>query len=228
MREPRRLRLQAWAMAKQLEQNPSELTAAEGADIITLNPAPEQIRALSRADVAIKPNSLPIASPAHAMTKAPADEPVGWRAIVFYVSIASLLSGGLTYLATMPGQSVEVGPRAVVQRAAPKTEARTVALPAVESPPVRFTNPFDATEVFEFPPGTSEAEARQAVAAVLLQRARDRQRSWSKVTYERTKQPLKSPLSRHAISINSVDEHRTDALPPSACICRDQGGLSHG
>jgi hypothetical protein len=42
-------------------------------------------------------------------------------------------------------------------------------------PPVRFKNPFDASEVFEFPPGTSKAEARRAVAELLVQRARDRQ-----------------------------------------------------
>jgi hypothetical protein len=41
--------------------------------------------------------------------------------------------------------------------------------------PVRFSNPFDASEVFEFPPATSDEQARQSVAATLLQRARDRQ-----------------------------------------------------
>ena len=40
---------------------------------------------------------------------------------------------------------------------------------------VRFSNPFDASEVFEFPPGTSDEQARQSVAAILVQRARDRQ-----------------------------------------------------
>jgi hypothetical protein len=40
--------------------------------------------------------------------------------------------------------------------------------------PVRFSNPFDASEVFEFPPGTSDEQARQSVAAILRQRARDR------------------------------------------------------
>jgi hypothetical protein len=43
------------------------------------------------------------------------------------------------------------------------------------NPTVRIRNPFDATEVFEFSPGTSEAEARQSVANILMQRARDRQ-----------------------------------------------------
>jgi hypothetical protein len=40
---------------------------------------------------------------------------------------------------------------------------------------VKFVNPFDAREVFEFPAGTTRAEARDAVAEILLQRARDRQ-----------------------------------------------------
>jgi hypothetical protein len=40
--------------------------------------------------------------------------------------------------------------------------------------PVYFRNPFDASEVFEFPPGTSQAEAREAVADLLLKRARER------------------------------------------------------
>jgi hypothetical protein len=39
---------------------------------------------------------------------------------------------------------------------------------------VRVKNPFDATEVFEFPAGTTKAEARQKIAELLLQRAVDR------------------------------------------------------
>ena len=37
--------------------------------------------------------------------------------------------------------------------------------------PLRVANPFDATEIFEFPAGTSEADARDAVAGFLLERA---------------------------------------------------------
>ena len=39
---------------------------------------------------------------------------------------------------------------------------------------VKFQNPFDATEVFEFPAGTSATEAREAVTELLLRRARER------------------------------------------------------
>jgi hypothetical protein len=40
--------------------------------------------------------------------------------------------------------------------------------------PVRIKNAFDATEVFEFPPGTTESESREAVAELLLSRASER------------------------------------------------------
>ncbi len=66
----------------------------------------------------------------------------------------------------------------------PVVAATVAALPASGAPaappqsaevvPVRFTNPFDKTEVFEFPPGTSDIEARDAVAELLAQRARER------------------------------------------------------
>jgi hypothetical protein len=36
---------------------------------------------------------------------------------------------------------------------------------------LRVANPFDASEVFEFPAGTSEADAREAVAGFLIERA---------------------------------------------------------
>jgi hypothetical protein len=53
--------------------------------------------------------------------------------------------------------------------------AVTPARPAEpQGAPVRIKNAFDATEVFEFPHGTTESEARQAVAELLLSRARDR------------------------------------------------------
>ena len=43
-----------------------------------------------------------------------------------------------------------------------------------DGPPTLFTNPFDPTEVFELPPGLSEEEARERVAQILLERARER------------------------------------------------------
>jgi len=59
----------------------------------------------------------------------------------------------------------------VPQRAA---EPPTTEVANTDPPPVRFANPFDAGEVFEFPAGTSYVEARDQVAQVLLARARER------------------------------------------------------
>jgi hypothetical protein len=47
--------------------------------------------------------------------------------------------------------------------------------------PTRFANPFDASEVFEFPPGTTEDAARESVAEILLERARERRAQLSSV-----------------------------------------------
>lgn len=46
--------------------------------------------------------------------------------------------------------------------------------------PVRVVNPFDKTEVFDFPPGTSAEDSREKVAQILLQRARDRRSHWAR------------------------------------------------
>jgi hypothetical protein len=49
--------------------------------------------------------------------------------------------------------------------------------PDPPDPPVRVRNPFDAHEVFEFPAGTTKAEARRRVSELLMQRAADRRAS---------------------------------------------------
>lgn len=54
--------------------------------------------------------------------------------------------------------------------------AMVTSAPSVEpaAPRVKFPNPFDRKEVFEFPAGTSRAEAREKVAQLLLKRAQER------------------------------------------------------
>jgi hypothetical protein len=37
--------------------------------------------------------------------------------------------------------------------------------------PLRVANPVDSTEIFEFPAGTSEADAQEAIAGFLIERA---------------------------------------------------------
>jgi hypothetical protein len=54
-------------------------------------------------------------------------------------------------------------------------ELLSEATPPAEAEPVRLTNPFDAEEVFEFSPGTTQDAAREAVADILMKRAMSRQ-----------------------------------------------------
>ena len=106
-----------------------------------------------------------------------------WPAVILVVAAVSGLSGGTAYLATTPAQPVHVEGNAVVRTATLQTTAPHPA----DTAPVRFANPFDATEIFEFPSGTSDTEARQAVADLLVQRAHDRQNSSSKIARQRRK-----------------------------------------
>jgi hypothetical protein len=120
--------------------------------------------------------------------------------------VAGLL-GGLTYLATARAPHpvpmvADSGSRPTVAREAPTpapASARTSvpasaptsepAAPATPDVPVRFKNPFDASEVFEFPAGTSRAEMRDAVAELLSQRALERQSLFVKRPRRNTKTP---------------------------------------
>ena len=54
-------------------------------------------------------------------------------------------------------------------------EPPQVTEPVGDQTPVLVRNPFDRSEVFEFPPGTTPEEAHAAVADALLERARERQ-----------------------------------------------------
>jgi hypothetical protein len=69
------------------------------------------------------------------------------------------------------------------EAAATAASAAESTSPSATDLPVRIRNPFDRTEVFEFPPGTSQDEARQAVADRLLDRARERRTSLPRPTH---------------------------------------------
>lgn len=85
---------------------------------------------------------------------------------------AIALLAGVAYLAAKPVYTA-APPVPVVAQEEPIAEPEPPPVePAVE--PVRFKNPFDHREVFEFPAGTTKAEARDKVAEILMGRARER------------------------------------------------------
>ena len=65
---------------------------------------------------------------------------------------------------------------------APKEVIHQSVVPANPAPAmVQVRNPFDASEVFEFPAGTSPAESREKVAEMLLKRATERRAQWARI-----------------------------------------------
>jgi hypothetical protein len=88
------------------------------------------------------------------------------------VAIAAFLST-IAYVAVTKARPVEM-PVFITVPQLPRETAPQTAPVVVEAVPVRFANPFDKGEVFEFPPGTTQMEAHDAVAAALLQRGQSR------------------------------------------------------
>ena len=80
-------------------------------------------------------------------------------------------------------------PAPAVASAAPLAEVAPAGPPEPQGAPVRIKSAFDATEVFEFPPGTTESEAREAVAELLLSRARDRRAEGLALKHAGNRQP---------------------------------------
>ena len=155
------------------------------ADTIELELTPEQVLALSHgahaiADRADAPDATPAVAPAVASPTKPRTQSGGTTRFRFWplALIAAVLGATvwLTWWMAAPHVAPHDPPELAVGPPAP---ARVVVAPdppppPPAGPPVRVKNPFDAREVFEFPPGTTKAEARQAVADLLMQRALER------------------------------------------------------
>ena len=80
---------------------------------------------------------------------------------------------GITYVRQIGEEPIQLA-----QKVDPKPvrvgEERAPTAPSADSEAMLIKNPFDRTEAFEFPPGTSKTEAREAVAKLLMERAHDR------------------------------------------------------
>lgn len=95
--------------------------------------------------------------------------------IVLAVSVAvtGIMVVGARYEYSTPDRRAASSMTTVLQKASQLETSVPTSDAEVE--PVLFANPFDEAEVFEFPPGTSESEARDAVADMLMKRAMERQ-----------------------------------------------------
>jgi hypothetical protein len=128
------------------------------------------------------------------------------------LSIAVVLALIAATIALWPTeQNAKTAPQAAVALQSTKApvsadpqEARPAAQNAPQNLPTRFTNPFDASEVFEFPPGTTGDAARASVAETLLQRGRERQAQIGGATHDRGHGRPLPPLQSPALASESI------------------------
>ncbi len=191
-----------------VERDPPGLAADPDEDTAELQLSPRELDALSRAAVEARSAPLPMdpvdvppcASQSHLEPSGrPARHALSlrWPRVPFEVAtlvavMAIALASGVHRSANAPlGKRVDHRVRIAVST---QTNSDMGAQPAGE--PVKIQNPFDATEVFEFPPGTSQAAARESVAQVLLERGRAR---------------LERPIATRRLS-----SHRGERSPPAS------------
>jgi hypothetical protein len=91
--------------------------------------------------------------------------------VVFSVAFAGMIAAGALRESDKRA-ALPPPPPAVVPDSVPPPPVQVAELPPPE--PVVLVNPFDKTEKFTFPPGTSKADARDQMATLLLQRAVER------------------------------------------------------
>ncbi len=151
-------------------------------DTIELSLTPEHALALSRAAEEEHAEALPVASrPAdvpgsqtgnaeHQSSRRSRRSPLAFATLASGVAIGVALGLAVHLVPHVRTVTIKVP----VSMPAPATPLPATFPAELQEPPVQLRNPFDRSEVFEYPPGTSADEARRSAAALLLQRARDR------------------------------------------------------
>jgi hypothetical protein len=139
-------------------------------DTIHIELSAEEVKALTLAPPAASRNASVDRAPDVGSSRRPGGTR---RATVFLViALVTASVGTLGYLATASVPAPRSSTRTSFAIPTP-----TIVVPEVapsESPAVRFANPFDRTEFFEFPAGISQDAELVAVAEILLERAKER------------------------------------------------------
>ncbi len=170
-------------MRDSIEHKSAGLADDPDEDTIELVLSPQAMGSLARAASETQPESLPVdpvdrppcASPPY-VARCPAPtkvDPRFHRPRMPFETATVLVVTALALASVAYRKANAPAPKAAESFALASTKAQTTTFES-EGEPVRFQNPFDPSEVFEFPPGTSEAAARQAVADLLLARGRER------------------------------------------------------
>jgi hypothetical protein len=149
-------------------------------DTIELELTAEEMRGLSQAaQEHFSPTAEPaVVQPPAVTTSSPPARRKRLRLWPIVLVVALLgIAAAFAWLPRVPQRAARPPAQLPVVRTVSPV-AVAVAAPAPpaqpQAPSVRVKNPFDPQEVFEFPAGTTRAEARQKVSQLLLQRAIDR------------------------------------------------------
>jgi hypothetical protein len=162
----------------------AKVAAAAQVSAVMQVPAAMQAPRAMQAPTAVQAPAEPKAPEAARPDRRPPMSTLRFAILLGVVAAASALATVLTYFATTHTEqpapiatTIVFSPPAPVIVAPPALPPSSSPAPQEEAGPVRFANPFDRNEVFEFPPGTSRAAARDAVEELLYERAQERQSS---------------------------------------------------
>jgi hypothetical protein len=184
--------------AHEAAKAPESETAPAGAAALAEAKASDQAKVAADAKVPAvvqAPDQAKAPASVHALAEPKAPEParserrppmstLRFAILLGVVAAASALATVFTYFATTHTEqpppiatTIVFSPPAPVIVAPPALPPSPSPPPQEDPAPVRFANPFDRNEVFEFPAGTSRADARDAVEELLYERAQERQSS---------------------------------------------------
>ena len=136
--------------------------------VLEVELSPQDLRELTQPRTPIRPPERAAAAQAAARERRFFPRITVGLGAASVVAVAALFIAHRSPDVTQPMPASLVSPLPVLAIAAPPSS------PEPAASPVKFANPFDRAEVFEFPAGTSRAEARQKVAELLLKRAQER------------------------------------------------------
>ena len=160
----------------ELELTAEEMLLLSQAAEVAEPVAPAQISAVTargrQSPWLASPSPIGISASSRARRWHPAPLVKMMGAIIAYVALAWW---GASQLAGQPQPPVTAAARPAIVVPQPASMTSSA------KPAIRVINPFDATEVFEFPAGTSNDEGREKVAQILLQRAHERQSQWEHI-----------------------------------------------
>jgi hypothetical protein len=150
-------------------------TQASGEDTVEIELTDQEQLALSQAAEAARALA-PVAASPNGSLDPPRDNCLWERtARIDFISTATFAALVLAVAGASLWHSTSYDARTTAT-ATPSASAHASPAPAEapKPPPLQVLNPFDPTELFELPAETTESEAREAVADLLLQRARSR------------------------------------------------------